>query len=63
MWPHCGTVAKKCINVYNDNRDNKDIQKYKTTGMEDKRVVEKKKPMNHTNNFYHANYQQEEQHQ
>lgn len=46
MWPHCGSVSKKCAKVYDDNKDNKDLGKFKTTGMEDKRLVEKKRPVN-----------------
>ena len=45
MWPHCGSVAKKCAKVYDDNKDGKDLSKFKTTGLEDKRVIEKRKPV------------------
>ena len=43
MWPHCGSVAKKCEKVFDENKEGKDVTKYKTTGLEDKRIIEKKK--------------------
>ena len=46
MWPNCSSVAKKCAKVNDENRDGKDLHKFKTTGMEDKRIVEKRKPAN-----------------
>lgn len=42
MWPNCESVAKKCASLYNEYKEGKDISKYKTTGTEDKRVIEKK---------------------
>lgn len=43
MWPHFDSAAKKCQNLYSDFREGKDISKYKTSGTEDKRVIEPKK--------------------
>ena len=43
MWPHFDSVAKKCSSLYSDFQSGKDISKYKTTGTEDKRVIEPKK--------------------
>ena len=42
MWPNFESVAKKCSSLYNDYKDGKDILKYKTSGTEDKRVIEKR---------------------
>ena len=43
MWPHFEGAAKRCETMYNDYKQGLDISKYKTTGTEDKRVVEPKK--------------------
>lgn len=43
MWPHFDSAAKKCQTMYSDYKQGKDISKYKTTGTEDKRVIEPKK--------------------
>jgi hypothetical protein len=43
MWPHFDTAAKRCSQMYGDFKQGLDISKYKTTGTEDKRIVEPKK--------------------
>lgn len=43
MWPHFDSAALKCQKLFNDFKEGKDISKYKTTGTEDKRVIEPKK--------------------
>jgi len=43
MWPHFDTAAKRCEAMYNDYKQGLDISKYKTTGTEDKRVMEPRK--------------------
>jgi hypothetical protein len=45
MWPHFDSAAKRCESMYADFKAGKDISKYKTTGTEDKRVVEPKKTL------------------
>lgn len=43
MWPHFDSAAKRCQVVFADFKAGKDISKYKTTGTEDKRVMEPRK--------------------
>lgn len=43
MWPHYDAVAKRCENLFKDYKAGQDIQKYATSGTEDKRVEGKKK--------------------
>lgn len=38
MWPHFDAVAKKCSKLYDEYKAGGDIQKFVTTGQEDKRV-------------------------
>ena len=42
MWPHFDAVAKKCEKLFDDYKAGGDIQKYVTTGQEDKRVEVKR---------------------
>ena len=43
MWPHFEGAAKRCQSMFDDYKSGKDIAKYKTTGTEDKRVMEPRK--------------------
>ena len=43
MWPHFDTAAKRCEAMFADYKQGKDISKYKTTGTEDKRVIDPKR--------------------
>lgn len=38
MWPNYDSVTKRCEALYNDFKGGKDIQKYTTTGAEDKKL-------------------------
>lgn len=38
MWPHVETVAKKCLKVYKEAKDGKDIKRFQTNGSEDVRM-------------------------
>jgi hypothetical protein len=43
MWPNFGSVAGKCEKVLADHKEGKDIMKFKTSGTEDKRIIEARK--------------------
>ena len=40
MWPNFDSVGKRCQAVLDDYKSGKDIEKYRTKGTEDKRVIE-----------------------
>ena len=43
MWPHFDSLGKKCVHLYQDYKEGKDLKKYVTNGSEDKRIPEARK--------------------
>lgn len=43
LWPHFDSLGKKCVGLYSDYKEGKDLQKYVTNGTEDRKMIETKK--------------------